>query len=544
MRNNGPVTQAEYVLPDDEVIITHTDPSSRITDANPAFLASSQFSLEECIGQPQNIVRHPDMPREAFADLWATIRNGKGWTGIVKNRRKDGGFYWVRASITPMVEHGHVIGYMSVRVKPTREEIAHATRVYADIRSGRARNVKIKQGRILDVSLLGRLGRLITHLSLERGSWVVLGTLIALLSGILFTSVRSAGMNAAAWLSILAIGVACANLYYVQRYVATPVRQLQAAAFRLLSGDTSARISSDAVQCIDALAQGFEQLRVKLNGVLKDNHLAATEVGSSVAHVVDASSNISDRTHEHAASLEQTAASIEQITSTVAHNTEGARRAAKLATESFDLTTRGRQIVSDMHATMSSILESSRRIEDIVGIIDSIAFQTNLLALNAAVEAARAGDQGRGFAVVAQEVRSLAQRSAGAANEIKDLIGASSATVTRGGELADEAENSMRQVVDSVKRVTDVIQRIESASHEQATGIQQISQAMTQMDAITQRDAHAAEDLIRRAMELQSQSQNMFAAISAFAMRADLEPAVSEAPAARQEASARTRRAA
>ena len=123
MRNNGPVTNTEYVLPDDEVIITHTDPGGRITYANPAFVTSSEFSLEECLGQPQNIVRHPDMPREAFADMWQTIRAGKSWTGIVKNRRKSGGFYWVRANVTPMVDRGRIVGYMSVRVKPTRQEV-------------------------------------------------------------------------------------------------------------------------------------------------------------------------------------------------------------------------------------------------------------------------------------------------------------------------------------------------------------------------------------------------------------------------------------
>ncbi|MFC4312425.1 methyl-accepting chemotaxis protein [Steroidobacter flavus] len=527
MQNNGPVTRAEYVLPDDEVIITHTDLTSRITYANPAFFASSQFSLEECMGQPQNIVRHPDMPKEAFADLWATIGAGQSWSGIVKNRRKDGGFYWVRANVTPMVEErGRIVGYMSVRTKPTRAEIAQAERVYADIRNGRAHNIQIVRGRIRDMSLVSRLGRLVTHLSLERGSWLVLGTLMTLLSAILITSVRSTGMGITAWLSLAAISLVCANLYYVQRYVARPVRQLQTAASKLLSGDTQTRISSDAVQCIDALAEGFEQLRVKLHGVLKDNHQAATEVHGGVSHVVNASSDISNRTQEHAASLEQTAASIEQITATVERNTEGARQAAGLANESFELTARGRRIVGDMHATMGSILDSSRRIGDIVGLIDGIAFQTNLLALNAAVEAARAGEQGRGFAVVAQEVHSLAQRSATAAKEIKNLISTSSEAVTRGSELAGEAESSMGLVVDSVKRVSQMIQDIEGASREQAAGVEQISQAVTQMDTITQRDAHAAQKLLQTATDLQSQSQYMFTAISAFAMR----PA--EAPAA------------
>ena len=170
MRNNGPTTNAEYVVPEGEVIITHTDPSSRITYANPAFVSSSEFSLEECLGQPQNLVRHPDMPKEAFADLWATIRSGRGWSGIVKNRRKSGGFYWVRANVTPMMDSaGRIAGYMSVRVRPTREEIQNAERLYADIRANRAVNVRLQQGKVIDVSLLGRL-RNLTRLPLNIGT--------------------------------------------------------------------------------------------------------------------------------------------------------------------------------------------------------------------------------------------------------------------------------------------------------------------------------------------------------------------------------------
>ncbi len=325
-------------------------------------------------------------------------------------------------------------------------------------------------------------------------------------------------------MSLGAITLACANPYYVQRYVASPVRQLQAAASKLLSGDTKTRISSDAVQGIDALAEGFEQLRVKLHGVLKDNHQAATEVHGGVSHVVNASSDISNRTAGTCREPRRDRSLIEQITATVERNTEGARQAANLANESFELTARGRKIVSDMHATMGSILDSSRQIGDIVGLIDGIAFQTNLLALNAAVEAARAGEQGRGFAVVAQEVRSLRNDRRRPPRRSK-ISSACRAPLWLARELAGEAETSMGLVVDSVKRVSQMIQDIEGASREQAAGVEQISQAVSQMDTITQRDAHAAQKLLETATELQSQSEYMFAAISAFAMHAPREPA-------------------
>lgn len=518
MRNNGPVTPIEYVLPDGEVIITHTDTTSRITYANPAFLSSSEFSLEECLGQPQNIIRHPDMPREAFADLWATIQSGKSWTGLVKNRRKSGGFYWVRANVTPMMDGTRVVGYMSVRVKPMRDEISHAERVYAAMRAGRARNVRIEGGRVLDTSLTGKLQGL-AHLSLRTGTWMFLGALSALLIGISAISVASGGFSMMTLLGATGAVLALANMFYVQAKVVQPLLQLQRAAFKLVSGDTASRIPVQGVSCIVAVAEAFEQVRMKLDGVLKDNMAAAQQVRGSVSQVVDANTELSNRTSEHAASLEETAASLEQLTAAVARNTESAVQASRLAKQAEVSTARGRDVVKQVHATMDAISQSSKRIAEIVGIIDSIAFQTNLLALNAAVEAARAGDQGRGFAVVAQEVRSLAQRSASSAQEIRVLIQSSSDTVHRGGELASHAEESMQQVVESGKRVANVIGEIESASREQTTGIEQINKAMAQMDELTQRDAHMAQELIGAAQMLDSQSQQMLAAISAFSMQ-------------------------
>lgn len=518
MRMNGPVTEAEYVLPDNEVIITHTDRASRITYANPAFLTSSEFTLQECIGEPQNLIRHPDMPREAFADLWATIRAGKSWTGIVKNRRKNGGFYWVRANITPMMDNGRIMGYMSVRVKPTREEISLAQRVYADIRAGQARNIRIREGRIVDISVSGTLERMLRP-SLRIGSWVLLGALSALLGTATLASFLDSGFGLVTGLCAIGTLGVLANLFYVQSHVVQPLLRLQRAAFQLVSGDTRTRISSNGVSCVVAVAEALEQARVKLDGVLQDNLAAAEQVRHGVGQVVVANTDLSNRTNEHAASLEQTAASLEELTTTVNRNTESARHAARLATQSSTATARGREVVSEVYATMGAITESSKRIGEIVGIIDGIAFQTNLLALNAAVEAARAGDQGRGFAVVAQEVRSLAQRSAASAKEIKELIDVSGQTVTRGSELAGQAEQSMAQVVDSVRRVTDVISEIEAASREQSAGIEQINRAMSQMDQITQRDAEMAQELIATAEALEGQSQQMLAAISAFSMQ-------------------------
>lgn len=518
MRHNGPVTKAEYVVPEGEVIITHTDPSSRITYANPAFLSSSEFSLEECLGQPQNIVRHPDMPQQAFADLWATVKSGKGWTGIVKNRRKSGGYYWVRANVTPMMDGaGRIVGYMSVRVRPRREEIEQAERLYADIRSNGNGNLRIRHGKVIDVSWSGRLRRLV-HLPLSVGTWAVVGMAGAILLMIAAMNVASGGSNLITAMSLLGALLALANILYVQIQVAKPMAMLREAAYRLLIGDTVTRIPVGGVSTIALLAEALEQVRVKLDGVLKDNLSAADQVRYRVSEVVEANAEITRRTNEHAASLEETAASVEQLTSTVARNTDTARQAAELARGASHATATGRGVVGDVYSTMDTISRSSKRIGDIVGIIDDIAFQTNLLALNAAVEAARAGDQGRGFAVVAQEVRQLAQRSATSAREIRQLVQESTTTVQRGADLASAAEKSMQQVVDSVRKVTEMVGAIEAASREQATGIEQINTAVQHMDSITQDDAQMAQLLMATGEALQAQSEQMLASISAFSM--------------------------
>jgi len=510
--------RSEYVLPDDEVIITHTDPTSRITYANEAFLASSQYTLEECLGRPQNIVRHPDMPKEAFADLWATIRSGKSWTGIVKNRRKHGGYYWVRANVTPMMENGRIVGYMSVRVKPTREEIEQAQRVYAEIRAGRATSLRIEQGRVVDKSFAGVLQRMLQP-SLQSCAWMILGTSGAIFSGLALYSWFAGSPLIVTASSAFGAGLVSSGIAYLSRRVVQPLLRLQKAAFGLLAGDTRSRIPDDGADCVASVAQALEQVRIKMDGVLKDNLSVATRVRDAAGSLTASIAEVSDRVAEHAASLEESAASLEQLTSSVARNCDNTVHAARFAQKSLDTTRRGRAVVGDLNTTMNAIEESSRRIGEIVGIIDSIAFQTNLLALNAAVEAARAGEQGRGFAVVAQEVRNLAQRSASSAREIKALIESSAATVERGSELADRADQAMQEVVESVERAAGLLSEIEAAGREQQTGIEQISAAVSQMDQITQEDAQMAQALTETAAQLQDRSDELMAVISAFRLQ-------------------------
>ncbi len=254
-------------------------------------------------------------------------------------------------------------------------------------------------------------------------------------------------------------------------------------------------------------------------------------VGTASAQIATGNIDLSQRTEEQASNLQQTAASMEELTATVKHNADNSRAAAQLALGATEVATRGGAVVEEVVVTMQSITDSSRRISDIIGVIDGIAFQTNILALNAAVEAARAGEQGRGFAVVASEVRSLAQRSAGAAKEIKGLIEESAARVEAGGKQVADAGQTMADIVAQVKRVHDLIGEISSASTEQSQGIAQVGDAVAQLDQVTQQNAALVEESAAAAESMKHQASRLAQTVSIFNVGAAHAVAAPQAPA-------------